>query len=184
MKQRFFLLTLWLFLLSSCFWWSVQEKTASLKQVQSDGFKMSVPALWDEITPRDIPSPSKWELSLGFISPDRREWYFNNLIVLGAENILRENSRQLMKGSESYLQGNLKSFVIQSRESINFVDGDEGETIVYTASYNDTLPDLVYIQSAKSCGDTAYFMTISVAERLADYNRYVELFRSASCSEK
>lgn len=176
-----YILLLSLFLLWSCFWIGEDDQNAGLSLKQTETFSMSVPWVWREVSPSDIPNPRTGKLVFAYSSPTERQWYFNNLVVLEAANSLWESSLSLMQNTKVWLEASLDAFYIIEEENISFADESQWLLLIYDAKYNVSTPKLTYLQTARACGDTNYFMTISLAEKLENYDRYETLLSTFSC---
>lgn len=86
-----------------------------------------------------------------------------------------------MNGTKAGLKSQLNSFNLLEESKIHFSDNDAWNILVYKAKYSKNTPELVYIQTAKSCGEKNYFLTLSLAETLEDYNKYKALLQSFIC---
>lgn len=97
------------------------------------------------------------------------------------DSTLGESSQWLMNNTKAGLKASLEKFKLLSEKKITFADKTEGIVLNYTGKYSKNTPELTYIQTAKSCGESNYFLTISLAEKLESYKKYEYLFESFAC---
>lgn len=81
----------------------------------------------------------------------------------------------------SFLQQNMLSFALKSEKSITFSDESQGTLILFSGRYNTQTPSVNYLQTARNCGGTNYFITLSLAEDLESYSPYEYILQSLSC---
>lgn len=169
--------------LVSCFWiwWDDSSEAIGLTEIESEKFIISAPENWRILPWSEFPSPKTGEVALALASTSKKEDYINNLIVLELENTLWESSLWLMENTKLWLKAGLSSFALLRENDMTFADGDIGEVLTYRAKYSANTPEAVYIQTAKKCEDTTYFMTISLAEKLESYDRYEYLLSTFEC---
>ncbi len=179
MKNTIYLFSI-IFILSSCFWWNnIDETWLSLKNTES--FSMLVPENWRDIPSSEMPIPKSGEIVFLLSSWEERQWYRNNIVVLKSKNTKNESSLSLMKNNVNFLSNSLENFQIITEENINFQDDQAWILLTFTWKYNKQTPEIVYLQTARSCKDTSYFITLSLAEKLKSYDRYAYLLKSFKC---
>lgn len=170
-------------LLSSCF--SSQEENAPgtwLTLQDTPDFTISTPETWNTYN-SELPKPRSWELVLALASNTERQWYLNNIVILKTTNTLSESAQSLMKNTEVGLKANLNAYVKIEEKNMNFINWDSGTLLIYDAKYNTSTPKLTYIQTAQSCGDDNYYMTISLSQKPENYDRYEYLLSTFACKE-
>ncbi len=171
------------FLLSSCLWfWSTSNLTG-LKHLEKTWFSLSVPESWQELSSWEFPTPKVGEVVLALASKKQRNGYVNNLLVLKMDSTLWESSQWLMNNTKVGLTSHLEKFQLLFEKPLNFVDDTQGIVLIYVWKYSKNTPELTYIQTAKSCGTSNYFLTISLAEQLKNYEKYEHLFESFRCEK-
>lgn len=181
--SKIFILGVLLLLLTSCLWigWeSNEERGLALKE--QEGFSLLVPSTWAEISENDLPLPKSGEIVFAYASPTQRQGYINNIMILSSENKGSESSAALMKSNASFLGQSLEDFTLMEEKDISFADDDTGRLVKFYGKYNTSTPEIVYLQTAKSCGEQSYFMTLSLAEKLESYDRYEYLLQSFECN--
>lgn len=169
-------------LLSSCFGWgeeSVDE--TGLVELSFTGFTIKLPNSWNEVSEGELPVPKTGNLELAYASSQERQGYINNIIILSSKNSLGEDDSALMKNNENFLKSSLKTFSLLEEKSLEFADGVTWTLLSFRGRYNTDTPETTYIQTARACGDMAYFMTLSLAEVLESYERYEYLLQSFEC---
>jgi len=176
----YFLLILLTVFLSSCFWWESVDETG-LAQVETESFSIKLPNTWDAIAANELPLPKSGDIVLAYASPEERQWYINNIVVLADENHQNESSVWLMNNSANFLKWGLKGFTLIEQKNINFHDEEIWTVLSFRGRYNPNTPELTYIQTARSCWDMSYFLTVSLAEQLETYDKYEYLLQSFRC---
>ena len=166
--------------LISCFGGSADTERGLVIQ-ETEAFQIKVPSTWSQISAADLPLPKSWEIEFAYASPTQRQGYMNNIIVLSSENKQKESSQGLMKSNAHFLNQNLESFTLAEEKAITYTDGDAGLLVRFTGKYNTSTPEVVYLQTAKSCGDNSYYITLSLAEKLDSYERYEYLLKAFEC---
>lgn len=183
--MKLFFLYIWaLLLLSSCFsaWETQLIESTWLLNIEKEAFTMSIPANWQEVSDYELVAPSQWELVLAYRASEERNGYFNNIVVLKNQNRLRETSTSLMQNSINTLKLSMQTFRVISEDKIIFSWDEEADVIVFEGQYGPQTPILNYIQTARSCDEDSYFLTISVGSDLWDYTRYYPLLESFRCN--
>jgi len=163
---------------------SSQEEEAlsnGLVETQKVNFSMMSPENWRELGESELSKPRVWSVALALASSSQKENYINNLIVLEVENLLNESSVWLMENTKKWLETSLVTFKNLEEKTINFADNESGTLISYRGKYSNSTPELTYLQTARSCGENAYVLTVSLAEKLESYERYEYLLSTFKC---
>lgn len=185
--KPFFILWVLLFVLSSCFWnpfsGESQANPTGLVLQEKEGFSLQIPANWKTLSLGDIPTPKTGEVVFAVSSPEQRQGYINNIIILKAPNSLKESSQGLMKNAGNFLDTNLESYTLKDEKTLEFTDGEQSVLHTFLWKYNRQTPEIIYLQTARSCGAFNYFLTLSVAEQLENYDRYAEILKTFECQE-
>lgn len=142
---------------------------------------MNVPASWDAVDLKTFPVPKLGEVVYALKSSEKRQDYYNNLVILKADRTQDVSSLDLLNASKQILRDSLESYTSIKSEEFNFWDGDKGKILTYSGRYNTDTPTLHYVQTAKICGDTSYFITLSVGEVLESYEKYEYILKSFTC---
>jgi len=71
-----------------------------------------------------------------------------------------------MNNNINTLRMSLQSFELIAEDVLNFKNGRERDVIVFRGKYGSQTPEANYIQTAVSCDDMSYFLTISVGSDL------------------
>lgn len=169
-----------LFTLQWCFlgdW----ENTTGLVIQENESFSISIPESWVEIDKSDIPQAKSWEIELAYSSTSERQWYLNNLIILNAGENSTSTAVALIKDSLQALQKSVQNFQLIEEKTFIFPDEGTGMILTYTAQYNEATPQSIYIQTARVCADTSYYITLSLAEQLESYERYRYILETFTC---
>lgn len=180
MKYIISLITL-VFILSSCFGSSTWVDETGLSEQDLWTFSILTPDSWETMDIADLPEPKAWEIVYGVSSVEQREGYLNNIVVLKSENTKNESSASLMKNNANFLNSSLDNFKVISEENIVFADQQQGVLLTFSWKYNRNTPEITYLQTARSCDDASYFITLSLAEKLESYDRYAYLLKSFEC---
>ena len=172
-----------LLFLTACFWGGQQGPAADtwLELVERESFSIFLPINWQQVPESELVNPSQWELVLWYRSIESRSGYFNNIIILRDENRLQETDISLMNNNINTLRLSLQSFDLIAEESLELDGSREGKVIVFRGKYGTQTPEAHYIQTAISCGESSYFLTISIWNDLWDFTRYFPLLESFRC---
>lgn len=169
--------------LSACFWGrsNVPDSSSWLELVESERFDIALPANWLTVRESELVTPSQWELVLAYRATESRWWYYNNIIIIENENKLRETDISLMNNNINTLRLSLQEFHLIAEDELMLHSWREGRVIVFSGKYGSQTPVANYIQTAISCGEASFFLTISVWSDLWDYTRYYPLLESFRC---
>lgn len=168
-----------IFVLFSC---SSEWKTKdTLSTLKTQDFSISVPANWTKRTD-SFPTPKMGEVVLALASENATNNYVNNLVILKIDSVLGESSKGLMENTKIWLKSQLQFFSLEGEKSIIFGDKDEGTVLSYVGQYSKSTPKLFYIQTAKHCDEKNFFLTLSLAEKPENLDRYIDLLGTFSCN--
>lgn len=171
------------FTLTGCFWLGEGESGATGLILQDrEDFSILIPSSWQEVGLSDTPIPKTWELALVYKSNNERQWYFNNIVVLKLEKSKQASSVSLMEESLQSLQTQIDNFSVISKQTLLSSDEQEWLFLTYRGKYNVSTPELTYVQTARSCSEADYYLTISLNEILDDYERYTQILQTFRCS--
>ncbi|MCH8518406.1 hypothetical protein LAT59_01390 [Candidatus Gracilibacteria bacterium] len=181
--KKIFLSILAFLLLSSCFGrgGDLFQGETGLVGVEKDDFSLSLPVNWQEVFDHELTTPSQGEIVLAYRAEQVREGYYNNIVILKNQNRLQETDIALMNNNINTLKLSMQSFDIITEDTLNFGRDSQGNVIVFKGQYGLQTPTLHYIQTAKSCGEESFFLTISIGSDLVDYTRYYPLLESFRC---
>jgi len=178
-----YILLVSLVFLSGCFGLFESEETATwLVLSDTENFSILVPDSWENLPSDDIPVPNTGQTVLAMKSQNEVAGYYNNLIILESENAIASTSQALMSSTKTMLEKNLTSFNLISQDSFQFSDEETWTMLVFNGRYNTATPSLYYVQTAKVCGDTSYFLTISVGSEQESYDRYAYVLQTFQCN--
>jgi hypothetical protein len=175
-----FLLMSFLFL-TGCFWGNSESSEQGLVEYKEEKFSLQLPASWQMVPESRLPEPNSGKLALAYESPTQRDGYINNIIVLEIPALENESSQSLMANMKIGLSSSLASYKLLSESPLTFADGDTGSVLTYEGKYSRSTPKAVYIQSAKVCDDTQYFLTLSLTQQLESYDRYAQILETFGC---
>lgn len=168
-------------ILSSCFGSGNSVDETGLSRQDLWTFSILTPDSWSSMDIADLPEPKAGEIVYGVSSVEQRQWYLNNIIILKSENTKGESSASLMKNNANFLNSSLDDFTIISEENMLFQDEESWILLTFSGKYNRNTPQVTYLQTARSCSDASYFITLSLAEKLDNYDRYAYLLKSFKC---
>jgi hypothetical protein len=167
-------------ILSSCFWGDDNVATTGLVSQENENFSIPTPSSWVTIPQEDLVVPKSWEIVLAFRSPTPKQWYINNIVILKKENTSISAQAIIDSGIQS-LEKWIKWYKLLSNREVQFADNVSGKIISYTGKYSVDTPETVFIQTARVCWNDSYYMTISLTENLASYDRYEFILQSFEC---
>jgi len=170
-----------LLILTWCFWGESSPTATWLVIQETESFSIPTPSTWQSIPLEDLIQPKSGEIALAFRSNTPRQWYINNIVILQQENASISAQAIIESGIES-LEKWIKWYSLISNRDIQFADNAPGKLIIYSGKYSTDTPETVYIQSARVCGDTGYYMTISLTEKLESYDRYEYILQNFRCN--
>ena len=169
-------------LLISCSSQDEEAENRGLDQVSKDWIILSVPSSWQEISPASLPIPNAGEVVFASESTQERGGYFNNLVVLKEENDNSSSSESLVKENISFLKQNMRSFSLLEEKNISFTDGWTGIILLFSGKYNVQTPEVIYLQTARSCPNWDFLLTLSIWEKQESYEQYEYILQTLSCS--
>jgi len=168
------------FILTWCFSGDDSSTATWLVIQETERFSIPTPSTWKAIPKDDLVEPKSGEIALAFRSQTPRQWYINNIIILEQENATISAQAIIESGLESLEKG-IKWYTLISNRDIQFTDNETGKLIIYSWKYSANTPETIYIQTARVCGDTGYYMTISITEKLESYERYEYILKNFQC---
>lgn len=166
--------------LSSCFW-SDETEDRGLIEESVAGLSLSVPNSWEQVSSSSLPLPNAGEIVFASQSRQEKSWYFNNLVILKEENTNAISSQALIKNNMSFLKQNMRSFSLISEKNISFLDEEAGSILIFSGRYNLQTPEVVYLQTARSCPEWNFLLTLSIWEKLENYEQYEYILQTLTC---
>lgn len=116
----------------------------------------------------------------GFISPDIKSGFSNNLIIMKdtLENIM--TSEQYSTINNLQTKKNYLEYIAKKDEIFRFSDDETSRLYIFEAKYNESTPRMQYIQTARVCGSNVYLLHFLLSvDKKADV--YTELLKSFTC---
>lgn len=157
-----------------------QPIATGLSLQETEEFSISTPSTWIEISEDELVEPKSGEIVLAFKSPEQKQWYINNIVILKQENT-SISAQAIIESWIQSLEKWIKWYELLSNNDIQFADNQSGKIITYTGKYSDTTPETIFIQTAAVCWETSYYMTISLTEKLESYDRYEYILQNFKC---
>ncbi|MDD5213859.1 MAG: hypothetical protein PHG82_05525 [Candidatus Gracilibacteria bacterium] len=175
------------FLLSSCFFSSTATPvdSSSLKQYVGSGFTMSTPNSWTLIDKNSstLPKPNGSSIALAVTSPDMKYGFANNMLILKtkvAKDISSKNFSTLNNVGSSR---DYKNYLKLAEADITFNDSVISSLYTFEAKYNETTPNLKFLQTAVVCPSLdAYFITLALNVDIKDTSKYEDMLKTFKCN--
>lgn len=183
--KKYLLVLVSLFLLSSCFSSDTAVDSSSLKEFTWSWFSMSVPNSWTILDSKTstLPNPKNSSIELAISSSDIKYWFSNNMLVLKskvASNISSKNYSTLnnVGSSKEY-----KNYLKLSESDITFNDDTISSLYTFEAKYNDSTPNLKFLQTAVVCKNLdAYLITLALNVDVKDTSKYEDMLKTFKCN--
>ncbi len=186
MFKKIIVLLTFLFLLTSCFWWSTTTNTwNSLTNFKWNDFSIDVPISWVIMTNSwtTLPIPKEWNLELVVSAKEEKDWFVNNMIILSKDleekttsyNFMVKNNPKNYNWYENYKELEAKDF--------EFITWEKSRLYVFESKYNKDNSKLKFIQTAKVCdGKKSFFLTIGLSLNINDTAKYEDILKSFECN--
>ncbi len=174
----FIILVFWLF---SC-WETDEDKWLSLKVL--DNFEVSVPASWVVLDSWDssmLPDPSYWKISLVVSSSEPKDGFSNNLLILEDKLEKDITSKDFSVFTNLWARNDYYSYHEIETKDFSFIDWEESKLYVFEARYNESTPNLKFIQTAHICDDKSYLLTIALSSSIEDTSKYEYILQTFNC---
>jgi len=178
-----------IFLLSSCFWISNNDKKGNSKvtwlEIYSTwSFKVAVPVAWKKYKKDDnlLPKPIFWKVVLAASSKEPSLWFYNNFVILSQKlwtNIssIEYSTLNNVLSTKDYLEYNLLK-----ENEIYFPDKDKSKVYFFEARYNTKSPKTYFIQTWKVCWENWYLLTIWLNQMIKNLDKYEKILETFSCN--
>lgn len=159
--------------------------TVWLEEKILDNFSISIPSSWVLISKDsdNVPAPSAGEIVLIASAPEPKNGFANNIVILEREALGQTNAKQYMEAGKTGLEKQFYSFKQLGFTDIEFSDKWESSVLSFLARYNKNTPRANYIQTARICSNKAYTITLTLAEDVIDFSRYIEFLSTFSCKD-
>lgn len=182
-KTIIFILFAMTFLLVSC-WDSEEEKGLSLKQYTD--FEISIPTSWIVIDTKDssIPKPSYWEVSLIASSPEPKDGFSNNIIILKDKINKDITSKDFSIFTNLWAKDEYNSYKEIESKDLVFNDEEESKVYIFEARYSSTTPKLRFLQTAHICDKASYLLTVALSSSIIDSSKYEDIIKSFKCNNE
>ena len=183
-------------ILSSC--WSstdetqTEENNNSTENVQKTGlrnypwkdFSIKIPAAWNIITENKeiVPNPNNWKMELAITSPDTKNGFANNLIILSQKLEKFTTSKDYSIINNTGAENEYLNYFKKSVKEFSFSDWEESMIYNFEAKYEVETPTLQFLQTAHICNNTkAFFITIALPLDIKDTSKYEKMIATFEC---
>lgn len=183
MKKILFVF-IFLFLLSGCGKVSISTTNTSLTKYQWDGFSLSVPTNWINLSEDKtvLPHPSSGTIVLALASSEFQNGFSNNLLILKDDLTDTTTSKEFSALNNIWATAQYSEYEKIEEKEITFSDKDTSILYTFNARYNDRTPKLRFLQTAHICdGKKSFFLTIALPVNITDDARYEEIMKSFQC---
>lgn len=183
MKKIFLSIAL-IFLLSSCFSSSSSTDTSSLTDFSGSWFSVSIPKTWTIIDNKSkiLPTPKDSSIVLAASSQEVKYWFANNMLVLSANLAKATSSKTYSDLNNIGSSKTYKNYLKLDKKDFTFTDWDISSLYIFQAKYNETTPNLKFIQTSHICDMKAYLITIALNIDVKDTSKYEDMLKTFKCN--
>lgn len=182
--KKIFISLFFVFLLSSCFSSSSTTDTSTLTDFSGSWFTVSVPKTWSVIDNKSktLPSPKDSFIVLAASSSEVKYWFANNMLVLEANLAKSTDSKTYSDLNNIGSSKTYKNYLKLDKKDFTFTDWVISSLYVFQAKYNETTPNLKFIQTAHLCNDKAYLITVALNIDIKDTSKYEDMLKTFKCN--
>lgn len=182
--KKIFLAIIVLFSLTSCFSSSTTD-TSSLSDFTGSWFTIKTPKTWTLLDQNNasLPKPKDSSIVLAISSPDVKYWFANNMLILKTKLAKNTSSKTYSDLNNLGSSRDYKNYLKLDKKDITFSDEDISTLYIFQAKYNESTPNLKFMQTAHICPDMqAYFITIALNIDVKDTSKYEEMLKTFTCN--
>jgi hypothetical protein len=154
----------------------VMENTESY---ETEDITIRVPKTWSGKTTW-LPTPRIWSIVAAFVSPEIKQGFANNLLIISDTLVNIMTSRRYSELNNLQTKKNYYEYSGQREEDITFSDNETSRVYVFEARYNETTPKLKFIQTARVCGTKVYLLHFTLSPEKKSEN-YISLLKTFTC---
>jgi hypothetical protein len=180
---RFILICITPFLFLSCSLPGTEDEGAVVEentvQYEDKLVSMRVPKTWSGKTD-NLPTPRVGSIVAAFVSPDVKQWFANNFLILSDTLMNIMTSRRYSELNNLQTKKNYYEYGSLKEEDITFLDNELSRVYVFEARYNETTPKLKFIQTARVCGTQVYLLHFTLSPEKKSEN-YISLLKTFTC---
>lgn len=198
--KKIFILVFLIFLLSSCFWKSSEEKQELEKNekvselekseiikkkvldIKWNWFFVKIPSKWIKVPEKQIPEPRVGKVVLAVQDPEMKNGFMSNFLIIKQKLKIDDNSTyfsisnhvRAYKKYTNYDRIDYKKFIFNS--------WDKSLLYIFKARYNSKTTKQKFLQVWKICNkNEAYILTIGINIGKTNYWDYEYLLKSFRC---
>lgn len=191
MLKKITLILLTSLLLFSC--WEDENKQAEntknttqvgLRFFPWEDFTMNIPAAWNIITDNKniLEKPSNWKVELAITSPDTKNGFSNNLIILSQFLKEKSNSKDYSILNNIWAERKYLNYYKKYWKDFLFDDWKKSMIYNFEAKYSEETPMLTFLQTAYICkNNKAFFITIALPLDIKNVSKYEKMIASFKC---
>ena len=184
MRNKFLLLLLLSFFLTSCFWGQETISSDGLILHEESRFSINIPNNWNIITQKDniLPKPRSWEIALAVTSDELMYGFSNNLLILEQDLQKLTTSDEFSILNNVWASRDYDEYLQLSSKIITFADSDRATLYTFEAKYTQATPKFKYLQVWKVCSYSKwYLLTIAISTDVKDISPYERILSSFKC---
>lgn len=154
----------------------VEENTIVYEDEQ---VSLRVPKSWSGKT-QNLPTPRIGSIVTAFVSPEVKQWFANNLLIISDTLMNIMTSRRYSELNNLQTKKNYYEYASIKEEDMTFSDNEATRVYVFEAKYNETTPKLKFIQTARVCGTKVYLLHFTLSPEKKSDN-YISLLKTFTC---
>ncbi len=176
------ILSFCLVFLASCS--SSSSSTSWLTSHDGEWFTLQVPATWVVIDSksRTLPEPKQWKIVLAIASPEVKDGFSNNLVVLQNTLNYKTDSKTFSDLNNRGASTEYYSYKAITNSEVEFADGENSSIYTFEAQYNSSTPKLTFLQTGRVCdGNNSFFLTMALPMNITDTAKYEDILKTFEC---
>ena len=159
-------------------------KKAGLRNYPGKDFSMKIPVAWNIITDNKemIPNPNNWKIELAITSPDTKNGFANNLIILSQQLEKYTTSKDYSITNNIWAENEYLNYFKKSAKEFSFNDWEKSMLYNFEAKYSAETPTLQFLQTAHICNNKkAFFITLALPLSIKDISKYEKMLATFKC---